>query len=116
MSTKINLSYDNHDYVLEYSRAAVRQMENNGFILEQLGEKPVTMLPLLVQGAFFKNHRTVNRQKIDEIFAHVTNKMGDEGDGFVHALLEMYAETINTLTGDEAVDEGNKAVWTVTKG
>jgi len=37
-------------------------------------------------------------------------------DGFIQALLEMYSETVNTLTDDKSVDEGNLAVWKVTKG
>lgn len=116
MSTKITVEYRDNEYVLEYSRTAIKQMEQNGFVLDQISEKPMTMIPLLVQGAFIKNHRGTKRDLIDEIYDHITNKIGDNENGFINALIEMYAETINTLTDNTSVEEGNMAVWKVTKG
>lgn len=116
MATKITVSYDNKKYELEYSRNAVRAMEQQGFVLDKLSEQPMNMVPLLVYGAFQKNHKGINRKLVDEIYDHITDKIGDGEDGFIHVLLEMYAETVNTLTDNTAVDEGNRAVWTVTKG
>lgn len=116
MSTKITITYQKADYVLEYSRNSVKQMEQQGFILEKLSEQPMTQVPLLVYGAFMKNHKGIKRSLVDEIFEHISDKIGDGDNGFIHALLEMYAETVNTLTDNESVDEGNRAVWKVTKG
>lgn len=116
MSTKISIEYQNKRYELEYSRNAVRAMEQQGFVLDKLSEQPMNMVPLLVHGAFQKNHKGINRKLVDEIYDHITDKIGDGEDGFIHVLLEMYAETVNTLTDNTAVDEGNRAVWTVTKG
>lgn len=116
MSTKINITYNNQDYVLEYSRNSVKAMEQQGFILDQLGDKPMTMVPLLVHGAFMKHNKGMKRALIDEIYDHIVDKLGDGENGFIHALLEMYAETVNTLTENNPVDEGNMAVWKVTKG
>lgn len=116
MSTKITITYDSKEYVLEYSRAAVKQMEAQGFVLDKLSEQPMTMVPLLVYGAFIKNNKGIKRNLVDEIYDHIADKIGDGDNGFIHALLEMYAETVNTLTDNENVDEGNRAVWTVTKG
>lgn len=117
MST-INVTYKGKSYTLEFNRATVRQMEQNGFTLDKLGEQPMTMIPMLVQGAFVKNHRFIQRDLIDEIYAHIKNKVGNGDDnGFIHALGEMYAETVSELMDDaHDVDEGNVAVWTVTKG
>lgn len=116
MSTKITITYQKNDYTLEYSRNAVKQMEQQGFVLDKISEQPMTQIPLLVQGAFMKNHKGIKRSLVDEIFDHITDKIGDGDNGFIHALLEMYAETVNTLTDNESVDEGNRAVWKVTKG
>ncbi len=116
MSTKINVEYQKHEYVLEFSRNSVRAMEQQGFVLEQISDKPVTMIPLLVYGAFMKNHKGIKRQLVDEIYEHITDKIGDGENGFIQALLEMYAETVSTLTDGASVDEGNAAVWKVTKG
>ena len=118
MSTKITVEYQQKEYTLEYSRNAVKQMEQNGFILEKIAEQPVNMIPLLVYGAFIKNHKGIKRALVDEIYDHIADKIGDaDGEnGFIQILLEMYAETINTLTDNTVVDEGNRAVWKVTKG
>lgn len=117
MSTKITISYKNNDYVLEFSRATAKQIEDQGFILDQLGDKPATMIPLLVYGAFMKNNRGIKRALVDEIYENVVNKVGtDEQEGFINVLGEMYAETVSSLVGDNPVDEGNAATWKVTKG
>ena len=118
MATKITVTYKKNEYTLEYSRNAVRQMEAQGFVLDQISEKPMTMVPLLVYGAFAKHHKGIKRNLMDEIYEHITDKIseGDEG-GFIQVLLEMYAETVNTLTDNtEVIDEGNRAVWKVQKG
>ena len=116
MSTKITVTYKENDYVLEFSRSAVRQMEQQGFVLDQVGDKPMTMVPLLVYGAFMKHNKGIKRTLVDEIYEHIADKIGDTEDGFIQVLLEMYSETVNTLTNNSAVDEGNAAVWKVTKG
>ena len=118
MSTTINVTYNKNSYLLEYSRQSVKQMEQQGFILDKIGDMPATMVPLLVYGAFLKHNKGIKRSLVDEIYAHIVDKTGDDGDnGFLQVLLEMYADTVNTLTGINAdVEEGNAATWTVTKG
>ena len=116
MSTTITVTYNKQSYVLEYSRNAVKQLEQQGFVLDQVGDKPMTMLPLLVYGAFLKNHKGIKRGLVDEIYEHIADKIGDGENGFIQTLLEMYAETVNTLTDNASVDEGNVATWEVTKG
>ena len=116
MATKITVTYNKRGYDLEYSRNAVKQMEQQGFVLDQISDKPMTMVPLLVYGAFMKNHKGISRVLVDEIYDHITDKVGDGENGFIQALLEMYAETVNTLTDNSSVDEGNAAIWKVIKG
>ena len=116
MSTIITVTYDNKTYDLEYSRNSVKAMEQQGFVLDQIGDKPMTMVPLLVYGAFMKNHKGIKRSLVDEIYEHIADKVGDGENGFIQALLEAYADTVNTLTENNPVDEGNVATWKVTKG
>lgn len=116
MSTTITVTYNKQDYVLEFSRNAVKQMEQQGFVLDQIGDKPMTMVPLLVYGAFMKNNKGIKRSLVDEIYEHISDKVGDGENGFIQTLLEMYAETVNTLTDNNSVDEGNAATWRVSKG
>ena len=116
MSTIITVTYDKKSYDLEYSRNSVKSMEQQGFVLDQIGDKPMTMVPLLVYGAFMKNHKGIKRSLVDEIYEHIADKIGDGENGFIQTLLEMYADTVNTLTENNSVDEGNVETWKVTKG
>lgn len=116
MATKITVTYQKQEYVLEYSRQAVKQMEDQGFVMDQLGDKPMTMIPLLVYGAFMKHNRGIKRSLVDEIYENIVGKIGKDGEeGFIQTLVEMYVETVQVLTDNDSVDEGNAAVWTVTK-
>ena len=117
MSTKITVTYKKQDYVLEFSRNTAKQIEDQGFVLDQLTDKPATMIPLLVYGAFLKNNRGIKRSLVEEIYENLIGKIGnDNEEGFINTLGEMYAETVTSLMGDNPVDEGNAATWKVTKG
>jgi len=105
--SKINLTYNKKDYILEYNRQSVKTMESQGFVLEELTAKPMTMIPLLFNGAFIKNHRGIKRNLMDEIFEEIGDKTA-----LMEALMEMYAETLGTLT--EGSGEGN-ATWAMVK-
>ena len=106
--SKITLNYNDKDYELEYTRQSVRMMESQGFVLEHISSKPMTMIPLLFSGAFAKNHRGLKRALIDEILENISDKAG-----LLNALIEMYAETLSCLT-DDTESEGN-ATWAITK-
>lgn len=106
--SKINLTYENKEYTLEYSRQSVRTMEAQGFVLEEVTTKPVTAIPMLFYGAFIKNHKGIKRNLVDEIFEEISAKRS-----LLEALMEMYADTLNTLIEDKG-DEGN-VQWAVTK-
>jgi hypothetical protein len=108
--SKINLTYDKKEYILEYNRQSVKTMENQGFVLEELTKKPANMIPLLFAGAFIKNHsgkNGVSRKVIDEIFDGI-----DDKTALMEALMEMYADTLSTLTDSNG--EGN-VTWALVK-
>ena len=108
--SKINLTYDKKEYVLEDNRQSVKTMESQGFVLEELTAKPMTMIPLLFSGAFIKNHSGkdgVKRKVVDEIFEGISDK-----PALMEALMEMYTETLSTLTEGSA--EGN-VTWAMVK-
>ena len=105
--SKITITYDKTEYTLEYSRQSVKTMEAQGFVLDELTSKPMTMIPLLFSGAFIKNHSGkdgVKRKVVDEIFDNISDK-----SGLMEVLMEMYADTLATLT-DSNEGEGN-ATW-----
>ena len=117
MATQITITYNNEKYLLEYTRLTASAIEKQGFVLDNLTDKPNVMIPLLVHGAFLRHHRDLKQKFIDEIYEHIVNKAGKEGEeGFITVLADMYAETVSTLTDETSVDEGNAATWMVTKG
>lgn len=102
--SKITITFDKTEYTLEYNRQSVKTMEAQGFVLDELTSKPMTMIPMLFSGAFIKNHRGLKRALIDDIFDNINDK-----SCLMEALMEMYAETLSSLT-DNAETEGN-ATW-----
>ena len=107
---KSNLTYDKKEYTLEYNRQSVKTMESQGFFLEELTTKPMTMIPLLFSGAFIKNHSGkdgVKRKVVDEIFEEIGDKTA-----LMEALMEMYADTLGSLTDSNS--EGNVS-WAMVK-
>jgi len=106
--SKITMKYSGKDYTLEFNRQSVKMIESQGFVAAELTQQPVTMIPLLFQGAFAKNHKGLKRATIDEIYEGIANK-----SELISALVEMYSETVSTLNGDSE-DEGNVS-WAVVK-
>lgn len=104
----INLKYDGKTYPLTYTRESVRRMESAGFDIQEFagGKRPATLTYQLFEGAFAAQNRKVTRKTISEIFEHVEDKTD-----LVAALVEMYANTLTTMIGDETPDDGKKASW-----
>ena len=106
--SKITLTHDKQEYILEYSRQSVKTIESRGFNIDEITTKPMTMIPLLYEGAFVKNYSgKVKRKVMDEIYEGIGDKTG-----FIQALAEMYGETLASLTEDNA--EGN-VTWAMVK-
>ena len=106
--SKITLTYDNKEYELEYNRQSVRTMEAQGFVLDEISSKPVTMIPRLFTGAFIKNHKGIKRSLMDEMYDELSDKTG-----LISALMEMYVDTLSTLTDDK--ENAGNATWVMVK-
>jgi len=108
--SKINLTFDNKEYTLAFSRQSVKTMEQQGFILDELTSKPMTMFPMLFQGAFIMHHQgKIKRKEMDEIYKGIKDR-----SALMEALMEMYAETLSTLMDDDAEEAGNVS-WALVK-
>lgn len=105
--SKIVLTHESKEYILEFNRNTVRQMESQGFVLDEITSKPVTMIPMLFEGAFIKNCRGTKRKTISDIYDGIADKTS-----LLEVLMEMYAETLATLTDNNA--EGNVS-WAIVK-
>lgn len=103
MNKKIEFEKDGQKYVLEYTRESVALMEKQGFSIEEITTKPMTMLPLAFEGLFYKNHRRVQKSFVDEVYNGFKDK-----DKLLEAIYSMLDECYSTLTGtDEENDKGN---------
>lgn len=91
-------------YTLEFTRKSIQKMEEAGFTVEGLKDKPMTMIPELFAGAFIAHHPFLKRADIDDIFDHLTNKK----DMFPK-LVEMLNEPIEALMGEPEEAKGNSS-------
>ena len=102
MSKQLSFTYEGKEYTLEFTRKSVETMERQGFVAEDVRNKPMLTLPALFRGAFLTNHSSVKRDKIDEIYSKMTNK----GE-LIGKLSEMYNEPILALVDEPEENEGN---------
>lgn len=107
MSKSIKIEHDGKTYTLSYTKRTVKEMEASGFIAEEVGLKPATMVPMLFSGAFLRNHRFVKEPVKEEIYGLITDK-----PGLINVLVDMYNEALAELV-DEPEDEAKKVKWTV---
>lgn len=106
MAKTITITLDGNDYILEYSRKSVSEMEREGFRISDLRDKPITAYPILFQGAFKCHHRRIKPDEIDKLYPRIPHK-----EEFIEKLAEMYAETVNALFDEPDTDEKNVAGW-----
>ena len=105
MSKQISFEYEKRNYVLEYTLRTAGQANDDGFVLDQLGDKPALMIPKLVYWSFVRHQKGITKKQTDEIYTWIKDK-----NGFITALAEMYAEAVNALVDED--EEGN-ANWTL---
>ncbi len=106
MAKQLRFTFEDKEYVLEFTRKTVAEMERKGFIASEVEDKPMTSLPALFAGAFLAHHRFVKQEVIDKIFSRMTHK-----DELIGKLAEMYNEPIMALVEEPAETEGN-VEWT----
>lgn len=102
MAKQIRFTYEEKNYVLEFTRKTVSELERKGFIAAEVEAKPMTMLPALFAGSFLSHHRHVKQETVDAIFAKMPNK-----EDLIGKLVEMYTEPIEALLDEPAETEGN---------
>lgn len=107
MAKTLEFTYKGKDYVLEYTRRSVQEMEKRGFVVADADTKPMTVLPAMFEGAFLAHHRFEKKEVIDEIFSKMTDK-----ENLIAKLAEMYNEPIVALLDEPDEKEGN-VNWTV---
>ena len=103
----ITFEYEGTKYTLEFNRNTIRTMENQGFRADEMGSRPMTMLPQLFAGAFQMHHRFLKRDVIEEIYSHMGNK-----EALMEKLAELYNAPMEALLSEPEDDKGNVISWT----
>lgn len=102
MAKQLRFVHEDKEYVLEFTRKTVTEMERKGFVASEVDTKPMTTLPALFAGSFLANHRFTKQEVIDSIFAKMKQK-----DELIGKLAEMYNEPIMALISEPDEKEGN---------
>ena len=107
MNKKIEFNYEGKDYTLEYDRKSIKIMEANGLKINDIAEQPVSMIEILWQGAFLKNHKNEKTETIEKIYEKIPNR-SDLNAG----LISMFTETYTSLIGDsDEKDDSKNIEW-----
>ena len=106
MAKQLKFTFEDKEYVLEFTRRTVTEMEKKGFVAAEVENKPMSTLPALFEGAFLAHHRFEKKENIDKIFAKLTNKQE-----LIGKLAEMYNEPIIALVEAPGESEGS-VEWT----
>lgn len=105
----IRFEYEGKNYVIGFNRKTVKQMEREGFNLDEFETKPVTSISDLFAGAFKMNHRFEKREVIEKIHASFDNK-----EKLTEKLMQMYSDTVKSLMADdENEDKENLISWSM---
>lgn len=104
MARKIKFEYNGKKYTLEFNRESVKQMEAQGFKINDIGSTPLTAVQMLFSGAFIMHHKSVfgNKNLCSEIYDHMKNR-----DELITLLAEMYQEPLLSLFDETEENEGN---------
>ena len=105
MAKKVEFEIDDTQYTLEFSRRTQTTMERNGFRIDQLGDQPQTMIPMLFRGAFIMHHPRIKEEEVNRIY----KLLGDKEE-LIKALVDCYSDTTATLF-DEPEEDSKKVQW-----
>jgi len=109
MASRIKFIYKGKAYTLEYSRNTVKQMEAQGFQIDEIWSKPLTSVLTLFSGAFLMHHPNVFRNKAlcEEIYRSLPGR-----DKLLETLVQLYQEPVLSLLDEPEENEGNTS-WEV---
>lgn len=110
--TSITLEIDDVEYTLEYNRDAVKRMERMGFNLNDVDSKILTSIDFMVEGAFYKNHPTLKKERLAELRDYIIDNY-DVYD-LMSALTEMLSNVLPKTNTEN--DKVNFKVFIINRG
>ena len=96
MSKQIVIQFQDVTYTLEYTRKSIEKMEQRGFRVSDVKDKPVSTLPILFAGACLAHQPNGRKDVVDASFAQCSDK-----EDLLEKLGEMYSEPILSMTESE---------------
>ena len=106
MAKQLRFTFDGKEYILEFTRKTVTEMERQGFVASDVETKPMSTLPALFAGAFRAHHRFIKQDTVDAIFEKITPR-----EELLGKLAEMYNEPLMALMEEPEESAGN-VEWT----
>jgi len=103
MASFVIIKSNDKNYKLEYNRSSIVRMEENGFDVQKMNEKPLSTIVLLMRGAFYMHNPSLTDEEIDAICEQITNS-----EELVKQLVEMYMKALNSLVGDKKQEKNFK--------
>lgn len=101
----IEFDYDGNHYVLEFNRKAIQRLEEGGFVIGEMAEKPFTRIPELFYGALQMHHKNIRREYADEMLDHF------DKTALASKLTEMYADVLESFLSVNGEDDEKNIVW-----
>ncbi len=106
MAKQLRFTFEGKEYILEFTRKTVTEMERQGFVASDVETKPMSTLPALFAGAFRAHHRFIKQDTVDAIFEKITHR-----EELLGKLAEMYNEPLMALM-DEPEESAGNVEWT----
>lgn len=107
MAKAIRFTFKDEEYVLQFTKRTIKEMEDKGFRIREIGDRPMTLWPMLFKGAFLANHRSTKESAIEEIYDAMPNKQA-----LVEAMIELYDEPYSAMMDDPSETDPN-VNWTL---
>ena len=67
MAKQLKFTFKDKEYVLEFTRRTVTEMEKKGFVAAEVENKPMSTLPALFEGAFLAHHGFEKKEVINGV-------------------------------------------------
>lgn len=101
MAKQIYYEFDGKEYTFEFTRSAIKRMEERGFDFDKANAAPMTAAYDLFCGALYAHHSALNTKTRDKMFDELTDL-----NGWTDDFIEMYKDAFEA-TADGA-EEGEK--------
>lgn len=107
-ANKLEFTFEDKAYTLEYTPETIKQMEASGFNINDLGDRPATRIEQLWAGAFLANHKRTSNTIIKAMYKRMKDK-----DALLQKLAEMYNNALKYLLPDTDEDVEGNVEWRV---